>query len=149
MREAFPRGGLELGIEEGVFDYARHADFETAHRPEIDAFEAHRRRAFAAELEDWKTRGLMTFDASEDAAPEQASQESGPPAFVASPMAGSVWDVAAEPGQVVTAGDVLFVVESMKAEFEVTAPVDGVLGDVLVAKGQLVKAGQALALANG
>ena len=64
-------------------------------------------------------------------------------------MAGSVWDVAAEPGQVVTAGDVLFVVESMKAEFEVTAPVDGVLGDVLVAKGQLVKAGQALALANG
>ena len=46
-----------------------------------------------------------------------------------------------------TAGDVLFVVESMKAEFEVTAPVDGVLGDVLVAKGQLVKAG--LALANG
>ena len=148
MREAFPRGGLELCIEEGVFDYARHVDFENAHRPEIDAFEAHRRRAFAAELADWKARGLMTFDASEDAAPEQALQESGPPAFVASPMAGSVWDVAVEPGQAVTAGDVLFVVESMKAEFEVTAPVDGVIGDVLVSKGQLVKAGQALANAR-
>lgn len=50
-------------------------------------------------------------------------------------------------GQRVEAGDVLFVVESMKAEFEVTAPAAGVVGQVLVSKGQTVRAGQALAAA--
>ena len=44
------------------------------------------------------------------------------------------------------AGDTLFVVESMKAEFEVTAPVAGVVEQVLVTKGQAVDAGQPLAL---
>lgn len=45
-----------------------------------------------------------------------------------------------------TAGETLFVVESMKAEFEVTAPSSGVIDQVLVAKGQTVAAGQPLAL---
>lgn len=146
MREAFPRGGLDIAIEEGVFDYARHLEFETANRAAISAFEERRREAFAAELRDWQARGLVSFDASDAAAPtDEPVDPAG--AFVASPMAGSVWDVAARPGQRVEAGEVLFVVESMKAEFQVTAPEAGVIGEVLVSKGQLVQAGQALALA--
>ena len=147
MREAFPRGGLDIAIEEGVFDYARHLEFETANRASISAFEERRREAFAAELRDWRARGLVSFDASDAAAPtDEPVDPAG--AFVASPMAGSVWDVAARPGQRVEAGEVLFVVESMKAEFQVTAPESGVIGEVLVSKGQLVQAGQALALAS-
>ena len=61
-------------------------------------------------------------------------------------MAGSIWTVAVRPGQRVAAGEVLFVVESMKAEFEVTAPAAGVVAQVLVAKGQAVAAGQPLAV---
>ena len=148
MREAFPHGALELDIEEGIFDHAQHMAFENANRAAIAAFEQQRRAAFAAELEDWKAHGLLTFDAS-DASSAETSTETTPlqPAFVASPVAGSVWEVVAEPGQTVQAGDVLFVVESMKAEFPVPAPAAATIDKVLVAKGQLVAAGQALALA--
>ena len=61
-------------------------------------------------------------------------------------MVGSVWSIAVESGQRVEAGEVLFTLESMKAEFEIVAPEGGVIGDILVAEGQLVRAGQALAL---
>ena len=151
MREAFPRGGLEVDIDEGTFDYGRHLAFLDAQRSEIDAFSARRKQAFARELEDWRSRGVLSFDGDthEGAARldngEEEGAAPGPVPFVASPLAGSIWSVAVESGQHVKAGDVLFVVESMKAEFEVKAPASGVIGDVLVHKGQTVHAGQALA----
>ena len=147
MREAFPRGALDVDIEPGVFDHDRHRAFLTDRAPEIASFEARRRAAFAAELEDWKARGVLTFEAEEtDGAAALAADGDGA-AFVASPLAGSVWSVHVRAGQRVEAGDVLFVVESMKAEFEVAAPAAGVVGEVLVSKGQAVRAGQALAAA--
>ena len=150
MREAFPRGGFDIDIETTSFDIEQHRAFLAAQRDDIDAFAARRRQAFAAELADWRERGLLTFeqadagDRSVDAA--KTPLEDGSPPFVASPMAGSIWAVAVEAGQRVQAGDTLFVVESMKAEFEVTAPVAGVVSQVLVTKGQAVGAGQPLAL---
>ena len=147
MREAFPRGALDIDIEPGVFDHDRHRAFLTERASEIASFETRRRAAFAAELEDWKARGVLTFEAEEtDGAAAPAADGDGA-AFVASPLAGSVWSVHVRAGQRVEAGDVLFVVESMKAEFEVAAPAAGVVGEVLVSKGQAVRAGQALAAA--
>ena len=148
MREAFPRGALDIDIEPGVFDYGRHRAFLDEHGAETAAFETRRKRAFARELEDWRARGLMTLD---DAGDELATYpDADPPddsgVFVASPLAGSVWSVAVESGQQVEAGDVLFVVESMKAEFEVRAEQGGIIGDVLVRKGQVVRAGEPLAI---
>jgi len=150
MREAFPHGRLDIDIEAGAFDIEQHRSFLAAHAADIDAFETRRRQAFAEELEDWRRRGLLTFeqsqrdDGSKGAA--TASAKDAPPPFVVSPMAGSIWSVAVQPGQRVEAGETLFVVESMKAEFEVAAPVAGVVAQVLVAKGQTVLAGQALAV---
>ena len=147
MREAFPRGALDIDIEAGVFDHDRHRAFLDERADEIASFETQRRAAFAAELEDWKARGLLTFEAVEgDGTAPEAADGNGA-ALVASPLAGSVWSVHVQAGQRVEAGEVLFVVESMKAEFEVTAPSAGVVGEVLVAKGQTVRAGQALAAA--
>ena len=147
MRDAFPRGGLDLDIEAGVFDHDRHRAFLGEQGGEIASFETRRRAAFAAELEDWKARGVLTFEAEEaDGAPPAEAMDGA--AFVASPLAGSIWSVEVRAGQRVEAGDVLFVVESMKAEFEVTAPTAGIVGEVLVAKGQAVRAGQALAAAG-
>ena len=147
MRDAFPRGGLDLDIEAGVFDHDRHRAFLRERAAEIASFEARRRAAFAVELEDWKARGVLTFEAEDaDGAPPAEAMDGA--AFVASPLAGSIWSVEVRAGQRVAAGDVLFVVESMKAEFEVTAPTAGIVGDVLVAKGQTVRAGQALAAAG-
>ena len=146
-REAFSRGALDIDIEPGVFDHERHRAFLDGHRAEIEEFEKRRKRAFARELDDWRARGLMTLDhAVDDIASRGDAEANGDPGvFVPSPLAGSIWSVAVKPGQEVKAGDVLFVVESMKAEFEVKAEQSGVIGDVLVRKGQLVRAGEALA----
>ena len=149
MREAFPRGALDIDIEPGVFDHRRHLAFLDEHRAEIEAFEGRRKRAFAQELDDWRARGLMTLDHEHEdlPSPDAAGANGDPETFVASPLAGSIWSVATQPGQKVEAGDVLFVVESMKAEFEVRAEQAGTIGDVLVRKGQIVRAGQPLASA--
>ena len=149
MREAFARGAVDIDIETGFFDHAAHRAFLDEHRAEIDAFAARRTRAFARELDDWRARGVMTFEQPDEAprgrAVADAAGDAAP--FVASPLAGSIWSVAVRSGQRVEAGDVLFVVESMKAEFEVKARKDGVVGNVLVRRGQAVRAGQPLASA--
>ena len=146
MREDFPHGRLAIDIETGTFDIAQHRAFLAANRDAIDAFSHRRRQAFAAELADWRERGLMTFEQPEFGGAAQATAEDAPPPFVVSPMAGSICAVAVQPGQRVDAGETLFVVESMKAEFPVTAPAPGVIEQVLVAKGQAVQAGQPLAV---
>ena len=149
MREAFPRGGLEIAVDAGRFDYAGHLDFLETHQNEIEAFTSSRKQAFALELDDWRARGVLTFEGDthpgDPGSAPGAAVDGGPPPFVASPLAGSIWSVAVESGQRVEEGDVLFVVESMKAEFEVRAPMDGVIGDVLVRRGETVRAGQPLA----
>lgn len=145
MREAFPRGAHEIEIEDGVFDYDSHSAFVSKHADDIAAFEDRRRSAFAAELEDWKERGLLTLESADESGSVSSPLNSDSEAFVTSPLAGSVWSIQVKDGQTVKAGDVLFVVESMKTEFEVTAPTAGTIGEVLVIKGQPVRAGQALA----
>ena len=145
MREAFPQGGLALDIEDGVFEVDCYQDLLDAESDSIQAFETTRQAAFAAELDDWKARGLLTFEIDEPPSLEPPQINSNDDVLVSSPLAGSVWSVHAHQGQHVAKGDVLFVVESMKTEFEVTAPSTGVVGDVLVSQGQSVRAGQPLA----
>ena len=145
MREAFPQGAHEIKIENGIFDFERHKQFVKENSAEIAAFENRRRTAFEEELEDWRDRGLLTFEADEVEGVATSPLDEVSEAFVASPLAGSVWSIHVQEGEPVEAGDLLFVIESMKTEFEVKAPVTGVVGEVLVSKGQAVQAGQTLA----
>ena len=147
MREAFSRGALDLDIAHGNFDYDRHRAFLAERAEEIASFEACRREAFSAELEDWKARGVLTFESAETDGAVQPTENLNGTAFVTSPMAGSVWSVHVRPGQRVQTGDLLFIVESMKTEFRVNAPTAGVVAEVLISKGQAVRAGQTLAVA--
>jgi len=55
---------------------------------------------------------------------------------VRSPMAGTVLSVHATPGEAVTEGQILFILESMKMQMEVRAPFDGVLVETCVEAGQ-------------
>ena len=148
MREAFPVGAQQIKIEEGLFDFEGHLAFIEENADEITQFEDRRRTAFATELADWRDRGLLTFESGDGGGFTSSPMELDSDAFVASPLAGSIWSIHVQDGQPVEAGDVLFVVESMKTEFEVTAPTSGVVGEVLVSKGQAVQAGQALAAAQ-
>jgi acetyl-CoA/propionyl-CoA carboxylase biotin carboxyl carrier protein len=64
---------------------------------------------------------------------------------VVSPIQGAILAVRAKPGQVVEAGQVLFIIEAMKMENEVTAPHAGTLAEVRAALGQVIEAGMVLA----
>ena len=59
-----------------------------------------------------------------------------------SPVAGIAVKSNVRPGQTILPGDLLFVLESMKMETEITAPVGGKVGEVKVSVGDSVKSGQ-------
>ena len=61
------------------------------------------------------------------------------------PVPGKVVQVMAKPGLKVVAQQALFVLESMKMQFEVKASVDGEVNEVLVSEGAQVQAGTLLA----
>jgi acetyl-CoA/propionyl-CoA carboxylase, biotin carboxylase, biotin carboxyl carrier protein len=64
---------------------------------------------------------------------------------VVSSIQGAVLAVRAAPGQVVEAGQVLFIIEAMKMENEIAAPHAGTLAEVRAALGQVIDAGMVLA----
>jgi biotin carboxyl carrier protein len=59
-----------------------------------------------------------------------------------SPVAGITVKSNVRPGQTIVAGDLLFVLEAMKMETEITAPVGGKVAEVKVNVGDSVKSGQ-------
>jgi len=64
---------------------------------------------------------------------------------VVSSIQGAILAVKAAPGQVVEAGQVLFIIEAMKMENEIAAPHAGTLAEVRAQVGQVVEAGAVLA----
>lgn len=79
--------------------------------------------------------------ASTSAAPAAAPTGGEP---VAAPLAGNIFRVLVKPGQQVTEGQALLVLEAMKMETEVSAPKAGVVGDILVKEGDSVAVGDTL-----
>jgi biotin carboxyl carrier protein len=62
------------------------------------------------------------------------------------PMAGKVVAVHTSPGQTVAAGELLFVVESMKMQLELRAPTSGTITEVRVASGDILAGPDVLAI---
>jgi len=62
------------------------------------------------------------------------------------PMPGNVTRVAAAPGEPVTAGQVVLVIEAMKMEHTIAAPAAGVLTELRVGPGDQVDGGDVLAI---
>jgi len=60
------------------------------------------------------------------------------------PIPGQVTQVMAEPGMVVTRGQILVVLEAMKTVFRLAAPMDGTVAMVSCAAGEMVQEGQVL-----
>ena len=59
-----------------------------------------------------------------------------------SPVSGIMVKSNVRPGQVIQPGDLLFVLEAMKMETEITAPIAGKVAEVRVNVGESVKSGQ-------
>jgi biotin carboxyl carrier protein len=63
---------------------------------------------------------------------------------IKAPMAGTILSVNVSPGQNVTQGDTLIVLEAMKMENEIVAPADGVVGEIFVNPNDRVESDQVL-----
>ena len=63
---------------------------------------------------------------------------------LSAPLAGNIFKVLVKPGDSVSAGQTVIVLEAMKMETEVKAQADGVVSEVLVAEGDAVKVGSVL-----
>jgi biotin carboxyl carrier protein len=59
-------------------------------------------------------------------------------------MPGTVLDIKVKPGDAVTAGQVLLILEAMKMENEIIAPSSGTVDTIQVSKGASVNAGDIL-----
>lgn len=57
-------------------------------------------------------------------------------------VAGSVWKIVCQVGDMVNDGDELVIVESMKMEIPVESPVAGKISEILVAEGEAIQEGQ-------
>ena len=147
LRADFPLGRAQLRIEEGVFRLKDHRRFLEEQEAEIAAFTARRQSAFEAERARWEAAGQPFFVAEPEGTTEVNAAElpEGTEA-VPSPVPGSVWKLAAAPGDAVKAGDPLLIVESMKMEIAVPAPADGTVVEIRCAEGQAVSLGQTLAV---
>ncbi len=73
------------------------------------------------------------------------ARQGAPVDGVVSSIQGALVSVKATPGQEVEAGAVLFIIEAMKMENEITAPHSGTLAEVRAQVGQVVEAGAVLA----
>jgi oxaloacetate decarboxylase alpha subunit len=87
---------------------------------------------------------VAAMSAGTGAAPAASAAAPAAKAGMGSPLAGNIWKVEVEPGQAVEEGDLLFVLEAMKMEYEVIAETSGVVAEVMVKKGDAVIVGQPL-----
>jgi urea carboxylase len=145
-REDFLTGKFRLRIEEQAFRLRDYQAFLTANADSIATFRAQQGAAFAEERERWAAAGHHLI--AEDVVATSPEAVALPPGgrFISAHLPGSVWQVVAQEGDTVQAGDKVLILESMKMETAVTAPCSGRVERVLVAPGKTVEAGQALAI---
>jgi len=139
MRDAYPHGKYQVRMEDTEF---RLADVPNA----AAQFKQKQQRAFDEERERWAAAGQAEY-VNEPALPEtiEGAVPEGCRAVLA-PATGIVWKLEALPGQHVTAGDKLMILEAMKMEVMVTAPYAGEVMEMRAPKGALVMDGQTVAI---
>jgi acetyl-CoA/propionyl-CoA carboxylase biotin carboxyl carrier protein len=147
VAEVRVRGLASMGAEVAVGDgdpVAARAEFATAAPSGTDLLVTYGGRvlrfAFATDgATIWLGRGGHAWALTEEeAAPVRGGRAAGGDGTVRSPMPGTVLAVHVAPGDTVSAGQAVAVVEAMKMEHTVTAPVAGTVSEVTARTGQQV-----------
>ena len=147
LREAFPRGGFRLRMEETRFSLRDYEGFLAANAASIAAFKGRQQAAFEAERGRWAAAGQADLGSQIGEPIDERAEE---PALapgeraVESQVHGSVWKLAVEAGQTVAPGQVLLVLESMKMEIALHAEHAGRVSRILCQVGSQVAPGQTL-----
>jgi urea carboxylase len=146
MREEFPKGRYTIRIEPTTFSLREYRAFLKQHRESINSFTARRQQAFDEELQRWIASGQINFESEQHLARETGEEETLPGNCVAidSPVAGSVWQLMVKQGDMVSEGQTLAILESMKMEIEIAAPHAGIVYAINRSEGSQINAGQAL-----
>ena len=132
-----------MRIEHSELALADYQTFLDREAEGIDAFRNQQRAAFDAERQRWIASGQAHYESEEVAADlgEDAPLGAGLHS-IDSHIAGNLWQVQVSEGDLVKAGDVLVILESMKMEIPLLAPRDGAVREVRVQPGSPVRAGQ-------
>ncbi|RYY74861.1 MAG: urea carboxylase [Gammaproteobacteria bacterium] len=144
IRRDFPLGRYPLKIEESQFSLHEYEKFIADNAESITQFSNLREKAFDEELARWHANGQFNYEQKEVI--EETSEINIPDGAIRvdSSVSGSVWQSLVKVGQVVKAGDVLLVLESMKMEINISAPCAGKITQILKTEGSRVQAGQTL-----
>lgn len=147
LRDDFRNGRFEVRVEEEHFDMGAYLDFLRDNRDSIDAFQKRQREAFNAEVSRWSADDIAppAIESAEVAPPDPGALGAGEVAVQAE-IAGNIWKLIAEPGDLVAEGDTLLVIEAMKMEVAVTAPTSGRLVAFHCCPGTPAGAGELLAV---
>ncbi len=123
LREDFLTGRFQLQVEETTFRFHDYQQFLAENDASISAFRKQQRAAFAEERDRWAAAGQLVVEAEPESAGPVAEIELPPGGrIIAAHLPGSVWQVAVKEGDVVSAGDRVLILESMKMETAVTSP---------------------------
>ncbi len=146
MRKDFPAGQVELKIEETVFDLDMYDQFLQDNKESIREFKTRQQNAFETERQDWIDKGLLNFHVDESQVVDGGSAISLLPGCeaVESEVAGSLWKVLVNEGQLVAKGETVAIIECMKMEFSLMAHCEGIVRQLFCAEGDVVSSGQQL-----
>jgi urea carboxylase len=147
MREEFPRGRVELKVEETTFSLKAYKEFLEKNDDSIQTFKKTQQNAFEEERQMWERTGLANFttvSADIDKQTMERIEVGENSEAVESPVQGSLWKVIAKLGDVVEEGEVLAIAESMKMEVDIEAPEHGKITQVLCHEGENIHAGKML-----
>ena len=146
IREDFPKGRYPLKIEKTRFNLKQYNRYLQDNQAEIDVFTKKRQYAFDEELQRWIESGQINFATEQQVSNDPALEEVLGHNVIAveSHVAGNIWKVLVKPGDVVSEGQALLILESMKMEIELCAAEAGTIKSILKAEGSQVAAGQRL-----
>jgi urea carboxylase len=147
FRDDFLHGRAQLEVRETTLRLKDYRRFLADHAASIAEHKLRQQSAFEAERARWQAAGQSSVPDEPDVPPEP--EFDALPAdcvAVASPVSGSVWRIRSAPGQRVSSGDTLMLIESMKMEVAVTAPVDGFVSELRCAEGRAVSFAQTVVI---
>jgi urea carboxylase len=147
LRKDFIAGSFQLRVEETTFSLRQYNTFLQQNAAAINAFKTGQQVAFEAERERWKRAGQAEYVSEAPLGEADVQSELDLPTgacAVSAHVTGTVWKLLVKPGQHVTAGSQLLIVESMKMEIAVDAPVSGIVWRLFCKERGNVSAGQML-----
>jgi urea carboxylase len=143
-RESFLEGKFDIKVEEETFRLRDYHAFLRQIGAETAVFKAKQQSAFEAERERWAANEFVPMTEVEVPAAQEEVALPENCSFVDAPIAGNLWKVLVEVGEIVNADQPVAVVESMKMEMQVCAIRPGKIRSVLCREFTPVSPGQHL-----